>query len=229
MICTATVEWTFGHKWTTSFNLEFSGRPVCNCIMFDFHQLAGSQLRAAHDGSYFSHTSKEGTAVMQQAWPDMASHFHFLGFMVSFGQLWWRSERSRRLFGSKMIQDTNTIQQQHISQWHLKPALRLLPGTEASERRCEARCPRRRSRSRPGDGLTVWLCLFYCRDDVVLECDGQGCYMVSRHFWGNSELKYVQVASLLWFIKHILNIIHQYFHVAAGEVETYHKLQRQDV
>lgn len=99
MICTATVEWTFGHKWTTSFNLEFSG-PVCNCIMFDFHQLAGSQLRAAHNGSYFSHTSKEGTAVMQQAWPDMASHFHW--------GLWSALVKVRKIKKIVWIQDTNS-------------------------------------------------------------------------------------------------------------------------
>ena len=223
MICTATVEWTFGHKWTTSFNLEFSG-SVCNCIMFDFHQLAGSQLRAAHNGSYFSHTSKEGTAVMQQAWPDMARYGQpfSLRALVSFGE------------GKKDQEDCldPRHQQQHISgvMWRLK--------TEASS--CymwhqpwgSSQGRKQVGGARPGvlgdcqgQGLgMVWLCLFYgwCGYGMlwnVMDMD----VMVSRQFWGNSELKYVQVASLWWFV------IHQYFHVAAGEVETYHKLQRQDV
>lgn len=99
-------KWTTlnGHKWTTSFNLDFNG-PVCNCIMFDFHQLAGSQLRAAHDGSYFSLTSKEGTAVMQQAWPDMASIGQPFSFFGRHGQLWSALVKVRKIKKIVWIQD----------------------------------------------------------------------------------------------------------------------------
>ena len=221
MICTATVEWTFGHKWTTSFNLEFSG-PVCNCIMFDFHQLAGSQLRAAHDGSYFSHTSKEGAAVMQQAWPDMASHFmpFSLRALVSFGE------------GKKDQEDCldPRHQQQHISgvMWRLK--------TEASRQATCGTSPE--APPRDGSKLAVrgqvssatvkvkawgWSDYACSTDDVVMECYGMLWtwmlwFLVSSGVILNWSM--FKVAWLWW-------LIHQYFHVA-GEVETYHKL-RQDV